>query len=57
MNKFLTSTLETFKDKCQGIITERSDLFDDIDDETSEYLDRLISLIKNQASHIAELQK
>jgi len=57
MNKSLTSTLETIKDKCQGVIMERSDLFSDIDEETSEYLDCLISSIKTQTSHIAELQK
>jgi uncharacterized protein YoxC len=57
MNKSLTSTLETIKDKCQGIITERPDLFGDINGKTNEYLDVLISSVKTQTSHIAELQK
>lgn len=49
VNNKLKRSLQTFNDKMEQIATERPDLFDGIDEETSERLNHLISIVENQA--------
>jgi len=55
VNNQLKDALQTFKDKIKRVVTERPDLFDNIDEETSEQLEHLISTIENQAKEIVVL--
>jgi flagellar motility protein MotE (MotC chaperone) len=55
VNNQLKDVLQTFKDKIKRVVTERPDLFDNIDEETSEQLEHLISTIENQAKEIVVL--
>ena len=56
LNTKLKRALQNLKEKIQRIVTERPDLFADIGEDTSERLDRLISLVGNQATQIENLQ-
>ncbi len=56
MKNKLEYLLQTFKEKIHQIVTERPDLFDGSDEDTSERLDRLITTLKNQAAQLNVLQ-
>ncbi len=46
----------TFKEKIHRLVTERSDLFTNVGEETSERLDHLIGIVENQAVQMETLQ-
>jgi transcriptional regulator of heat shock response len=52
VNNQLKDVLQIFKDKIKRVVTGRSDLLDNIDEETSEQLEHLISTRENQAKEI-----
>jgi len=52
MNNELNCSLQTFKDKIDRAVTEKSDLFEGIGEETGEHLDHLISTVGSQATQI-----
>ncbi|CAF4696429.1 unnamed protein product, partial [Rotaria socialis] len=56
VNNKLKRVLQTFKDRIHRIATERSDLFTNVSEETSERLDHLIGIVENQAVQIETLQ-
>ncbi|CAF3302238.1 unnamed protein product [Rotaria socialis] len=56
VNNKLKRVLQTFKDRIHRIATERSDLFTNVGEETSERLDHLIGIVENQAVQIETLQ-
>jgi flagellar motility protein MotE (MotC chaperone) len=55
VNNQLKDVLQIFKDKIKRVVTERPDLFDNINEETSEQLEHLISTIENQEKEIVVL--
>ena len=48
--------METIDNKINHIVAARSNLFDGIDEDINERLDRLISIIEDQATQIVELK-
>lgn len=56
INNKLKRALQTIKEKIQRIIHEKPELFPQINDDTIQRLDQLISLIQNQAKQIEILQ-
>ena len=56
VNNKLKRALQTLKEKIHRVVIERSDLFVDIGEETSERLDHLISAVEHQAVQIDILQ-
>jgi uncharacterized phage infection (PIP) family protein YhgE len=52
VNNQLKDVLQIFKDKIKRVVTGRSDLLDNIDEETSEQLEHLFSTRENQAKEI-----
>ncbi|CAF3671069.1 unnamed protein product [Adineta steineri] len=56
VNNKLKRALQTIKEKIQRIVTERSDLFTNIGEETNDRLDHLISTVENQTAQINLLQ-
>lgn len=56
INNKLKRALQTIKEKIQKIINEKPELFPQINDDTIQRLDQLISLIQNQAKQIEILQ-
>jgi uncharacterized protein involved in exopolysaccharide biosynthesis len=52
VNNQLKDVLQIFKDKIKRVVTGRSDLLDNIDEETSEQLEHLLSTRENQAKEI-----
>lgn len=47
INNNLNDTLQNFQDKMNRLIREKSDLFGDINNDTNDQLDRLISIVEN----------
>ncbi|CAF2108518.1 unnamed protein product, partial [Rotaria magnacalcarata] len=56
VNNKLKRVLQTFKDRIHRIATERSDLFTNVGEETSERLDHLIDIVESQAVQMETLQ-
>ncbi|CAF4557564.1 unnamed protein product, partial [Rotaria sp. Silwood2] len=56
VNTKLKRVLQTFKDKIHRIATEKSNLFINVSEETSERLDHLIVIVENQVTQIETLQ-
>lgn len=56
VNNKLKRALQTVKEKIQRVVSERPDLFDGVNEDTSERLDHLISTVDNQAAQIDALQ-
>ena len=56
LNNQLKRTLEIIEDKIQRIVMERSDLFQQIEDDPIHRLDHLISTVNNQLTMIDVLQ-
>jgi uncharacterized protein (UPF0335 family) len=55
MTNKLKRVVQIFKEKIQRVASERPDLFVGVGEETNERLDHLISIVQQQADHIAEL--
>ena len=56
VNNKLKRALQTVKEKIQRVVSERPDLFDGVNEDTSERLDHLISTVDNQTAQIDVLQ-
>jgi hypothetical protein len=52
----VNNELQSFKDKIEGVVTKKPDLFDGISAETNERLDHLILTVENQGTQIDVLQ-
>ena len=55
-NNKLKGTLQTFKDKINRLVTDKPELFNGIDEDTSDQLDHLIFTVENQLGQITSLQ-
>lgn len=55
VNADMKRALDTFEGKIRGVVTERQDLFDGINEATDEQLDHLISTIERQAKDMDQL--
>jgi predicted nucleic acid-binding Zn-ribbon protein len=55
-NNKLKRVLETFKDKIHQVVTERPHLFVDVNEDTTDRFDHLISTVENQAKQLDVLQ-
>jgi chromosome segregation ATPase len=56
INNKLKRALQTIKEKVQGIINEKPELFPDSNDDTIERIEHLISALRNQTAQIESLQ-
>ena len=56
-NNKLKGTLQTFKDKINRLVTDKPELFNGIDEDTSDQLDHLLTTVENQVTKINTLQK
>ena len=56
INTKLKRVLQTFKEKMNRLATERSDLFANVGEETTERFDHLISTVEHLATQVEMLQ-
>ena len=56
VNSKLKRALQTLKEKIQRVAVDRSDLFANVGEETSERLDHLIATLESQATQIDSIR-